>query len=133
MTQEEINLINETIHIYMGYEYMTNLEIVSYSFSKKRIDEGLDIDYWAKKPNQPNLKRKGVVITTLSHDDISYTEHLRYHKSLDRLMPVIEKLRLDSSPKTHIIRFIEEMIGEEDFNAENLAKCVVNQIKILLW
>ena len=130
MTQEEIKLINETIHIYMGYEYMTNLEIVNYLFSKKRIDEGLDIEYWAKKPNMPNLKRKGAIITTLSHDDVCYYEHLRYHKSIDRILPVIEKLKIEISPKTHTIRFIEELIGEEDFNSENIAKNIYKKINI---
>lgn len=81
----------------MGWEMMTPKEVVDYSISPMRTNKG-DIvpeEFIKKISNLPDMKRKGAVITTLSHEDIYYSDILDYEHSYDTLIPVIEKLHLD--------------------------------------
>lgn len=84
---------NEQIHIYMGWEYITPEEVMNYSFSPSSLSRKSysPIEY-VKRDNLPKMKRKGVVISTISHDDVYYSELLDYHRSLDSMYPVLEKL-----------------------------------------
>ncbi len=90
MKKDLIKEGNETIHIFMGWEYMSTREKVAYTINREVEDPDA---FCAKIDNLPDLKRKGSVINTLSHDDIFYSSLLKYNKSFDALIPVLEKIR----------------------------------------
>lgn len=129
---------NETIHIFMGWEYMTNLEKMRYATSR---NDDSDADSFCKRiGNLPSLKKKGSVINTLSHDDVFYSEILTYHRSLDSLMPVVEKIRNEYFEDGTILTVINTLLGKYyfsyyssnslDLNAYNLFERVVLFIEL---
>jgi hypothetical protein len=129
---------NETIHIFMGYEYMTNLEKMRYT-TNMRDDSDAD-SFCERIGNLPSLKKKGSVINTLSHDDVFYSEILTYHRSLDSLMPVVEKIRNEYFEDGTILTVINTLLGKYyfsyyssnslDLNAYNLFERVVLFIEL---
>ena len=105
---------NETIHIFMGWEYMTNLEKMRYTTSRND-DRGAD-DFCNRIGDLPSLKKKGSVINIISHDDVFYSEHLNYDRSLDSLMPVVEKIRNEYFEDDTILTVINTLLGEYYFS-----------------
>lgn len=95
--EKNIILGNQSIHIYMGWEMMTPKEVVDYSCSSDRVNSGdiIPEEFVKKISNLPDMKRKGAVITTISHDDVFYSDILGYEYSYDSLIHVIEKLHIE--------------------------------------
>jgi hypothetical protein len=129
---------NETIHIFMGWEYMTNLEKMCYTTSR---NDDSDADSFCERiGNLPSLKKEGSIINTISHDDVFYSEFLTYHRSLDALMPVIEKIRNEYFEDETILNVINTLLGEYyfsfyasnslDLSASNLFERVVLFIEL---
>lgn len=80
---------NEMIQLFMGYEYLTDIEKVKYVTSR---DVGDPTEYLKRLNNDniPSLKKKGCgSIDTLSMDNIRYSDYLNYERSLDDLYKVI--------------------------------------------
>jgi hypothetical protein len=129
---------NKQIHIYMGWEIMTNQEIFDYNFSPMNLSRhGRNVDDWVKKSkNQPDMKIKGSVITNTSHNEVFYSDLLTYHESMDSLMPVIEKLTKEYYGCTDMFITMKNLLhgvyGDElSFTVENLWKRIVKLVTII--
>jgi hypothetical protein len=124
---------NRKIHMYMGYEMMSNEEI--YISEKGIIKEGDDIESFVKRiSNLPDMKKKGSVINKLSYNDVFYSDLLTYHKSLDDLMPVLEKLTKECYNYVDVFNTIETLLsyGENNrlvFSVENIWKKIVYKLE----
>ncbi len=128
---------NELIHIYMGWEYLTPLDIFNYCVSPNRVGrEDMDVVEYAKRnsKNSPNLKRQGsMIISTIPDDNICYSDHLNYHYSLDALLPVVEKLSKEYYEINNTLETIRCLMSESNMSlsAENLWERIVGLIKII--
>ncbi len=111
MNTTEIIKGNEQIHIYMGWEYMTPEEIMDYSISPTSvIRKSIHPTEYAKRKNLPNMKKNGSVITTLSHNDICYSDILNYDDSLDAMFPVLEKLSNEYYQNNDSLKTMEQLL-----------------------
>jgi hypothetical protein len=129
---------NRQIHMYMGWDMMTNQEIFDYEVSMSRIGrEKIDVDEWVKKiSNLPDMKRRGVVITNTSHNDIFYSEILNYHHSLDSLIPVLEKITKEYYHYNDMFDTIEILLRNENdkslvFSVENIWSRIIRLLSMI--
>ncbi len=123
---------NRKIHMYMGYEMMSNLEI--YLSQNSVLRSGVDVDRFVNTiSNLPDMKKKGSIIKHISYDDVYYSELLRYHKSMDELMPVLEKLTKEYYNYTDVFDTINSILSENEDNrlvltVENIWKKIVQKL-----
>lgn len=134
----EIQKGNQQIHIYMGWEMMSNQEIFDYNHSPMNLSRSSkNVDEWVKKStNQPDMKVKGATITHISHNDVFYSEHLNYHCSMDSLMPVLEKISKEYYAHSDMFDTIKNLLkgvcnDELTFSVENLWSRIVKLVTII--
>ncbi len=134
----EIQKGNQQIHIYMGWELMSNQEIFDYNHSPMSLSRTTkNVDEWVKKtPNLPDMKVKGATITHISHNDVFYSDLLDYHCSMDSLMPVLEKISKEYYGHTDMFDTIKNLLkgvynDELIFTVENLWSRIVKLVTII--
>jgi hypothetical protein len=107
LTTESIREGNIKIHVFMGYELMTNAEKVA-STTSRDVD---DIDDFCRRiGNLPDIKPKGSVVTTISEH--VYSQHLSYHRSMDALMPVLQKINDTFHPGYDLLAVIHDLLSD---------------------
>jgi hypothetical protein len=129
---------NQQIHIYMGWEMMSNQEIFDYNHSPYNLSRNYkNVDEWVKNTsNLPDMKRKGSIITHISHNDVFYSDLLSYQKSMDSLMPVLEKITKEYYKYDDMFYTIKELLKGEDekelsFSVQNIWIRIVKLIIII--
>jgi hypothetical protein len=82
------------------------------------------------------MKRKGSIITHISHNDVFYSDLLSYQKSMDSLMPVLEKITKEYYKYDDMFYTIKELLKGEDekelsFSVQNIWIRIVKLIIII--
>jgi hypothetical protein len=109
-TSEQIIKGNETIKIFMGFEYLTFTDKSSYTTTTN------EIFFYAVNTlssKTPLLKKKGLIIQEgieNAQEDVCYVEELNYHESIDSMLPVIEKIKLELFPSETSIKVIDILL-----------------------